>query len=44
MVSPLKMMSSLKWSAEQAMDALKIPQEDRENYLSELNEEEFKEG
>ncbi len=30
------LMSSLEWSAVQAMDALKIPQEDRETYLSEL--------
>ncbi len=38
------LMSSLKWTAEQAMDALKIPQEDRDSYMSELNEEELKES
>ena len=38
------LMSSLKFTAEQAMDALKIPQEDRETYMSGLNEEELKEG
>ncbi len=41
----LNLMNSMKLTAEQAMDALKIPQEDRETYLSELNdEEELREG
>ncbi len=41
----LNLMNSMKLTAEQAMDALKIPQEDRGTYLSELNdEEELREG
>ena len=30
------LMSTTKWSAKKAMDALKIPQEDREGILSQL--------
>jgi hypothetical protein len=29
-------METMKWTADQAMAALKVPEEERENYLSQL--------
>ena len=36
LVSIRNLMDSMKWTAEQAMDALKLPMDDRAKYVSKL--------
>ena len=36
LVSIRNLMDSMKWTAEQAMDALKLPMDDRAKYVSRL--------
>ena len=36
LVSIQNLMDSMKWTAEQAMDALKLPMDDRAKYVSKL--------